>query len=955
MGELYSRLVGPFLAHYGRGRDDPRLASERMVGSGRYLKGTGANPNQHVEVIPWSRETVEKMRKDGIDDKDIAKSMGMSWNKFRGLISESKEERIAYQRAVCVDLHENGNKANGNRPMSIRQISAATGWSATTVRNRLSDYTKTKVDKYEQYKQFLRDQIEEKGHLDVGIGTEHNLGVSETKMKQLIQALEAEGYVRSKPRIPQAGTGYETNMLVLSKKGTPKNYIYNHIDEIQPMDDVNILEGGKKIEIKRWHDPVSIDSARCMVVYNEEGGINKDGLVELRRNVPELSLGKSNYAQVRITVDGTHYIKGMAVYADDLPDGVDIRFNTNKHVGTPMMSDDKDHTVFKPLEGKGVAGFGATLRAQNDWVDDKGVTHFGAVNIVKEQGVWADQQKTLAAQFLSKQPVALATKQLGIDLGNRKDEFESIMALNNPAIKQRMLKSFADECDAAAVHLKAAAIPRQAWNVIIPISNDPKKGGLADDEIFAPRFKQGEEVVCIRYPHEGKFQLSQLKVNNNCAEAKRVIGIDAFDAVGITRAAADKMSGADFDGDTVLVIPNPKRPTKNGKYTYDIQVEGILKGLQDFDPKEAYPGYPGMRRMTKDGKTKNMGIVSNLITDMTLQGATADEYARAVRYSMTVIDAYKHGLDYRTAYKVNNIKELQDKYQKGGGVATIVSRAKSISMQYQREPNHQYDIDPETGRKIWNTKKSKTYIDADGNEHTIPPRQFKSTKMLETEDAYTLIGDPHNPMERAYADYANACKALGNQARKEFLKSTKTESIAYSKEAAQEYSKEVEDLKEKLLIAEKNAPRERAAQRLASMNVKMMADAAEQVGNEMTEGEKRKQLAKEIGRAREQVGAKKQRIVFTDREWEAIQKGAINKTTLNKLLNNADENDYKKKATPKEKRGLSQWKISQIESMLASMKQPNNNLRIQDIADYMGVSTSTISAIKAGTYQGGGK
>ena len=267
--------------------------------------------------------------------------------------------------------------------------------------------------------------------------------------------------------------------------------------------------------------------------------------------------------------------------------------------------------------------------------------------------------------------------------------------------------------------------------------------------------------------------------------------------------------------------------------------------------------------------------------------------------------------------------------------------------------NHPYDIDPETGRKIWNTQKPKTYIDKEGNERTIPPRNFKSTKMLETEDAWTLVGDKTNPTERVYANYANECKALANRARKEFLHSTKNESIAYSKEAAQEYAKEVADLKDKLLIAEKNAPRERAAQRLASMRVQMEADARALVGNDMTEGEKRKQLAKEIGPAREQVGAKKQRVKFTDREWEAIQKGAINKTTLNKLLNNADEDDYKQRATPKERRGLSDRKIALVKSMLARMNDPNENMTLQDIANYVGASQSTISAIKAGTYKGG--
>lgn len=59
-------------------------------------------------------------------------------------------------------------------------------------------------------------------------------------------------------------------------------------------------------------------------------GVEKDGTVEIRRGVKDLDLGESHYAQVRILVDNDKYIKGMAFYSDDLPDGVDVVFNTNK-------------------------------------------------------------------------------------------------------------------------------------------------------------------------------------------------------------------------------------------------------------------------------------------------------------------------------------------------------------------------------------------------------------------------------------------------------------------------------------------------------------------------------------------------------------------------------------------------------------------------------------------------
>ena len=49
----------------------------------------------------------------------------------------------------------------------------------------------------------------------------------------MVKNLQDEGYVLSHPKVDQAGTGYETSLLVLSKKDTPKGYIYKHLDEIK--------------------------------------------------------------------------------------------------------------------------------------------------------------------------------------------------------------------------------------------------------------------------------------------------------------------------------------------------------------------------------------------------------------------------------------------------------------------------------------------------------------------------------------------------------------------------------------------------------------------------------------------------------------------------------------------------------------------------------------------------
>ena len=916
MDKLYFGIADEdlFLMHVGRSKEDGAPGR----GSGRYPLGSGKNPNQHVPTKAYSYDEVQKLRAQGISDKEISEYFGLTQSDFRRMNSVSKNEKIAHDRGVVQKLREKG--------MSFRAIEDKTGIPASQARALLKDSVEKKLNADRQTMDILRKEIEEKGHIDVGAGTEQYLGVSDTKLKQMVKNLEDEGYVLSHPKIEQAGTGYNTSLMVLSTKDTPKGYIYNHLDEIKTIEDMHVVDDGEKKTVVKMHDPVSLSSDRLQVVYGDEGGIEKDGLIELRRGVNDISLGNNNYAQVRIAVDGTHYLKGMAVYADDLPPGVDVRFNTNKKTGTPIMNPDPDGKgVLKPLkEAEGVNVFGATIKRQNDWVDDDGAEHQGVINIVKESGDWAKQSKTLASQMLSKQSPELAKRQLKIDLDARKEQFDDICHLNNPAVKQKLLQSFADESDAAAVHLKAAAMPRQAWNVIIPMTS------LKDDEIYAPKFKDGETVVCIRYPHGGRFEIPQLVVNNKNAEGKRVLTNTAEDAVGINAKVAERLSGADFDGDTVLVIPNNAQP--NGKRL--IKTEPPLEGLKDFDPKTQYEGYKGMKVMTHAQTQKEMGVVSNLITDMTIQGASSDELARAVKHSMVVIDAEKHKLDWRRSEKENDIKGLKEKYQPKdpetgeGGAQTLLSRAKNPIYVNKRMTNQEYEIDKETGKKIW--KEERPFIDREGNERH---RTEKSYKMKEVEDARDLISKQNTRIEQVYAEYANECKRLGDLARKEKVH---TGNLEYSKAAAQEYAEEVSSLKGKLNTALKNAPRERQAQIIANKDVQSKIDAAKSVGEEPTKAEIRKWTAKAIEPARKSVGAEKVRVKFTDREWEAIQKGALPHTQVVKLLNNADEDDYKARATPKERRAMTPAKTNKAKSLARA------GYTLDEIASYLGVSASSV-------------
>ncbi len=222
------------------------------------------------------------------------------------------------------------------------------------------------------------------------------------------------------------------------------------------------------------------------------------------------------------------------------------------------------------------------------------------------------------------------------------------------------------------MHLKATAFPRQKTHVLLPLTT------IKDNEVYAPFYKNGEKIALIRYPHAGTFEIPILTVNNKNAEGKKMMGTTPLDAIGINSKTAGILSGADFDGDTVTTIP------LSGKVK--ITSTRPLDGLKNFDPKDAYPKREGMKIMSEKQKQIEMGVTSNLITDMTIKGATDKELARAVRHSMVVIDAVKHELDYKKSEQDDGVSALKKKYQRNidpetgaetNGVSTLLSRAKS--------------------------------------------------------------------------------------------------------------------------------------------------------------------------------------------------------------------------------------------------------------------------------------
>lgn len=887
--------MNDFMMHYGTPRH-----------SGRYPWGSGDNPYQRSKNF---RAHVADMRKRGLKDTEIAKAMGMTTSQFRARMHISKTEIRSEEARMARRLKDKGysNIAIGKR----------LGKSESTVRSLLDEERRARNDVTTNTANALKDRVDSLGAIDVGAGSEQLLGVTRTALKNSLAILEEQGYTLNNMQVDQLGTNHKTTMLVLLPPGADYRDYYDKLDDIKMVTDVHTEDGGKT-----WYHmepPQSVSSKRVAVNYAEDGGSEKDGVIELRPGVQDISLGNARYAQVRIAVDGTHYLKGMAVYSDDLPDGIDIRFNTSKTKDVPAMAD-KGDSVLKRMKDDPDNPFGATIKDDDDlvltqrhYVDSDGKTKLSAINVVNEEGEWRDWSRTISSQVLSKQSVGLAKEQLTKSLNKYQKEYESINELDNPVIKKKFLMDFADDCDAAAVHLKAAALPRQTNSVILPVPE------LKDNEVYAPNYKNGERVVLIRHPHAGIFEIPELIVNNNNKEAAKLIG-QASDAIGINSNVAKHLSGADFDGDTVLVIPN------NNKR---IQTSKPLEELANFDHMSEYKARPGMKPMTDDYKQIQMGVVTNLITDMTIKGAPQEDLVRAVKHSMVVIDAVKHNLDWKASETENGIAALKKRYQGDPdtdkeGASTLISRSKSKV--YPLDRRQYYKIDPDTGEKIY-IYTGETY---EKNGKTIEKRsKVPSTQMMETDDAYTLSSG--HPIENVYAEYANALKQLANQARKEYMA---TPNPKVSSAAKQTYAPEVASLTAKLNVALKNAPYERMAQRIANARLRMKMESNPGMDKE----HQKKARYQLLAQARYEVGANKKDklVVITPKEWAAIQANAVPTTTLSRIINNTNPDTLRKLATPNRRTGLTAAQASRARTML------NNGHTQAEVAEALGVSVDTV-------------
>lgn len=853
--------------------------------SGRYAWGSGENSYQRA--TSWS-DTVAKYRKTGLTDTQIATKLGITTSEFRARNTIANQTIRFKNQSMIMELHEKG--------LGPTEISRRTGIPESSVRMNLNEQVRHNVNRMESVKNDLKELIKENPYLDVGLGSAQQLGIKENTLKRAVQQLEAEGYHMHKVYVKNAtNDDHWVEMKVLTKESNP-DIVREHKHEIVPPNLYKSEDGTTKLGLR----PIEhIDWKRVNIRYDEQGGTDKDGVMELRPGVKDLDLGGSRYAQVRIGVGGTHYLKGMAVYGDpkDFPKGVDVIFNTNKKQGTPKES------VLKKLKDDPDNPFGAQIKANGQK---------GAINKVNEEGDWGTWSKTLSSQFVSKQPPALVKGRIQTTYDKLQKEFNEINSLTNPVIKKALMQDFADGLTTKRHNLKLTGFDRMKGQVILPLS------GIKANEIYAPNFKNGEKVVLVRYPHGGIFELPELTVNNKLEKGPAKFMKGAKDAVGIDSSVASKLSGADFDGDTVMVIPN----NKNG-----IKTSRSLKELKNFDTNKYYSTDPKVLKRDSKGnwpeKQRKMGEVSNLITDMTLKGASQSEIARAVKHSMVVIDAEKHNLDYKRSERENDIPSLKKKYQEHydvisgkikNGASTLISRSKT---------EH---------RTLEYWEKARTPEELAANPKLKPT--IKKSKTVSTDHVVEMVKDAKTlgsgtPIENMYGDYINA---LGKMRAKANKVVESTPNMTMNKEAKLQYKSQVESLQNKLNLALSNSPRERQAQLIANKVI------AEKRDPNMQKDQLKKLKQQAIAAARVRTGADgaSSRITIEPDEWKAIQSGAVSTKMLTDIIRFSDSDRLKQLATPKKEDAISLSTANRAKGML------KNGRTYAEVADALGVSVSTI-------------
>ena len=389
------------LAHYGILRR-----------SGRYPWGSGGTESKRNKSF---LDIIAEQKKSGMSETEITRGHGITTTQLRAARSIARAQQRQEKQFNAQRLKDKGwsNTAIGDRM----------GLNESSVRALLAPGAKDKADALQTTANMLKNEVKEKLYVDVGGSVHLGIGVTRTHLDTAIAILKEQGYEIHNIHIPQVATGKFTTVRVLAKPGTTLSEVNKNRAQIRQIkeqsDDYGrTFNGGIQ-------KPISISSRRIGVNYGSEGA-KADGVIYVRPGVDDLRMGSKRYGQVRIAVDGTHYLKGMAIYKDNLPAGVDLVVNTGK----PNSGRKKD--VMKELSDDPDFPFGSIvsqIRGKDGKVNS-------AMNLVNEEGDWDRWSRSLSSQMLSKQNPKLAQQQLGVTYERRLREFKEISSLTNPTVRR---------------------------------------------------------------------------------------------------------------------------------------------------------------------------------------------------------------------------------------------------------------------------------------------------------------------------------------------------------------------------------------------------------------------------------------------------------------------------------------------------------------------------------------
>ena len=238
-------IANDILAHYGTKRH-----------SGRYPWGSGDNPYQHSG--DWLSR-IDQMRRNGMSEKDIADGEGMSIKDLRAYESIAKQYRKVDDLARIKSLQADG--------LNNSEIARKLGVNESTIRSMLEREEKFRNESAFSTAEFLRNQIDSKGPIDIGKGVEAELHVSRDRLDQARYILEGEGYTFYPLGVPQVtNPGQQTNFQIICPPGMTYKEAYDAAKNngVHYIHEYASNDGGETF--KTFQYPSSLDSKRIKIV-----------------------------------------------------------------------------------------------------------------------------------------------------------------------------------------------------------------------------------------------------------------------------------------------------------------------------------------------------------------------------------------------------------------------------------------------------------------------------------------------------------------------------------------------------------------------------------------------------------------------------------------------------------------------------------------------------------------